>query len=151
MLEIGYINSISQPKPKYQVPPTFGQPQDMVIDITVKINGSLVNYNNLPANLDTADSYSNGDSIFISDNREAMNAEILAYKQKSIDIINSVDNHQRMITQYDQILQDLNPEYAEKQQQQSEINTLKLQMTDMNKNLATLTQMIEKLSKEEKV
>lgn len=150
-IELGYINSISSPKPKYAVPASFGQQQDMIIDLTVKLNGSLVNYNGLPANLDTADSYSNGEQIFIADNREAMNAEILAQKQKSIDIINSVDTHKRMIDQYDKLLQDLNPEYAEKQQQQTEINSLKSQMSDMSEQLVTLTSMIERLTKEDKL
>lgn len=149
-LEVGYVTSVSIPRPKYAVPPSFGQQQEMVVDIVAKLNGNTVNYNGLPANSDIADSFSNGEGLSLSDNREAMNAEILACKQKSIDIVNSVDNHKKMISDYDKILQDLNPEYAEKQQQQSEINSLKSQMTDMNKSLATLTSMIQKLTKEDK-
>ena len=149
LIEIGYVTTVSPPKPKYAVPPTFGQQQDMVVDITVKVNGSLINYNSLPANLDIADSYSNGESISISDNREAMNAEILACKQKSQDIIDSVENHKKMIEQFNQILEDLNPEYAEKQQQQNEINLLKGKMADITDTLTTLTAMIERLTKED--
>ena len=90
-LEIGYV--INQPvaRPKYQVPPTFGQAQDMVVDLNVKVNGQSVNFTNIPAQLDIADSTSNGENLVISDSKEAMNAEILSMKQKSIDIINSID------------------------------------------------------------
>lgn len=147
-LEIGYITTVSLPKPKYAVPPAFGQQQDLVVDITAKVNGAIINYNGLPANLDIADSFSNGETISIADNREAMNAEIIACKQKSIDIINSMETHKKLVENCDKILQDLNPEYAEKQQQQSEINSLKSQMGEMSKNLASLTSMIEKLTQE---
>lgn len=149
VLEIGYVNNIPITKPKYQVPPTFGQAQEMIVDIQVKIGDQLVNYSGLPAQLDIADSYSNGDNVVISDNREAMNAEILSFKQKSQDIVNNIDLHKSIIEGCDLILNSLNPEFAEKKQQQDEIKTLKTQMTDMSNNLATLTQLIEKLTKQE--
>jgi hypothetical protein len=45
-----------------------------------------------------------------------MNSEILNFKQKSIDTINSVEMHQKIIADCDSILNNLNPEYAEKKQ-----------------------------------
>ena len=74
----------------------------------------------------------------ISDSRDAMNAEIMSIKQKSLDIINSVDYHKAMISQYDKLLLDFNPEVAEKQAQQQEIASLKSQIDQMNKNMALL-------------
>lgn len=130
---------INQPivKPKYQVPATFGS-NEMVVDLSVKINGQTINYNGLPANLDIADTCTNGESIVVADNKEAMNAEILSMKQKSIDIINSIDFHKNMIGCCDTILAELNPEYAEKRQQQDEINTLKNQINDMAQQISEL-------------
>ena len=52
----------------------------MVVDITAKINGNIVNYNSLPANSDIADTFNGSDCIIITDNKEAMNSEILALK-----------------------------------------------------------------------
>ena len=100
----------------------------------------------LPAQLDIADSYSNGENIVISDSRDAMNAEIISLKQKSIDIINSVDYHKSLINQYDKLLADFNPEMAEKQAQQQEIAQLRNQMDEMSKNMALL---IEQLKQKE--
>lgn len=149
LLEIGTITNMPIAKPKYAVPTTFGQPQEMIVDLVVKVNNSIVNYNGLPAQLDIADSYSNGESIVISDSREAMNAEILSFKQKSVDTINSIELHQNIIAGCDEILNNLNPEYAEKKQQQDEILTLKSQMTEVSKTLATLTEMIGTLTRKE--
>jgi hypothetical protein len=87
----------------------------MIIDLTVKVGDRVVNYSGLPATAEIADSISNGDSVVVSDSRGAMNAEIFSYKQRSIDIINSVDSHKAIISGCDAILNDLNPEYAQKQ------------------------------------
>lgn len=149
-LETGVVTNIPVSKPKYAVPTTFGQPQEMVVDLVVKINDHMVNYNGLPAQLDIADSYSNGENIVISDSREAMNAEILSFKQKSVDTINSIETHKGIITNCDEILNSLNPEYAEKKQQQDEILTLKSQMSEVSKTLTTLTEMIGSLTRKEK-
>ncbi|MDO4465398.1 MAG: hypothetical protein Q4C49_00075 [Bacillota bacterium] len=149
-MEIGYVVNVSMPKPKYAVPPTFGQVQDMVVDVTAKVDGQIVNYTMLPANQDVADTYSNNENIVITDNREAMNAEIISTKQKSIDILNSIETHKNTISDCDKILSELNPEYAEKQQQQSEINSLKSQLMDVTTTLSSLTQLIKELKEEKK-
>lgn len=149
-LEVGTITNSPVPKPKYPIPANIGQPQEMVVDLTVKVDDLLVNYTNIPAHLDIADSYSNGENIVISDSRNAMNAEILNFKQKSIDAINSVELHQSIIQECDSIITKLNPEYAEKKQQQDEMQSLKAQMAEMTQNLTALTEMIGTLTRKEK-
>jgi hypothetical protein len=136
LLEIGSVISVSQPVPKYPVPQVFGQPQEMVVDIIAKINNQDVTYQKLPANMDIADFGNNG--IVISDNKLAMNSEIMSLKQKSVDAINNINYHQQMITNCDKMLSDLNPEFAEKQQQQAEINELKTQVHDLTRGMSEL-------------
>ena len=137
-LETGYVVNQPIPKPKYQMPNAFGQPQELVVDLVIKLNDITVNMNAIPAQLDIADSYSNGENLVISDSREAMNSEILSLKQKSIDIINSVPYHKNLIITYDKLLSDFNPEMAEKQAQQKEISELKAQLNEMSRNMALL-------------
>ena len=127
-----------------------GQQQEMVVDLTAKVNGIITNYNMLRAQSDIADTFTGNEGIVITDNREAMNAEVLALKQKSQDILKSIDNHKQIVIQCDQILNDLNPEYAEKQQQQTEINLLKTQMQDVSATLSSLTNLIKELKEERK-
>lgn len=142
-LETGYVVNQPIPKPKYQMPRTFGQPQEMIVDLVVKLNDTPINLNAIPANLDIADSYSNGENIVISDSREAMNSEIISLKQKSVDLLNSVNYHQSLIQQYDKLLSDFNPEMAEKQAQQQEIAQLRNQMNEMSKNMALLIEQLK--------
>lgn len=136
LLEVGSVVSVSMPTPKYPVPQVFGQPQEMVVDIVAKINNQDVTYQKLPANLDIADFGNNG--IVIADNKLAMNSEIMSLKQKSVDALNNVNFHQQMIANCDKMLSDLNPEFAEKQQQQAEINELKTQVHDLTKGMSEL-------------
>ena len=143
ILETGSVVSVSTPMPKYPVQPMFGQPQELVVDIVVKVNNQDITYQKIPANLDIADF--NNSNIVLSDNREAMNSEIASLKQKSIAIINSIDFHKEMISNCDKILSELNPEFAEKQQQQLEINSLKTQMGEMAKSITELMSMNKKL------
>lgn len=150
-LETGYVVNQPVPKPKYQMPNAFGQPQELVVDLVIKLNDITVNMNAIPAQLDIADSYSNGESLVISDSRDAMNSEILSLKQKSIDIINSVPYHKNLIVTYDKLLSDFNPEMAEKQAQQKEISDLKAQMEEMSKNMALLIRELKGESTNENV
>ena len=147
-IEVGNVTNQPIPRTKYQLPTTFGQTQEMVVDLIVKVNDSTLNYTNLPAQLDIADSTSNGESIVISDNKEAMNAEILNLKQRSKDIINSIDLHKKLVEEYEGILTQLNPEFAEKQEQKKELDILKSQMAEMTKSIAALMDSNRKLIEE---
>ena len=125
----------------------------MVVDIAVKLNNQVINYNNLDAGADVAESYSNGENIVLTTSREAMNAELSNLKQKSFDIINSVEQHQKLIKEYDRVLSDLNPEFAEREQQRNEIKVIKEQMNTMSQSMTALMQsqkeLIEKLNRKE--
>jgi predicted RNase H-like nuclease (RuvC/YqgF family) len=127
------------PAPKYPVPQVFGQPQEMVVDIVAKVNNQDVTYQKLPASLDIADFGSNG--IVVADNKIAMNSEIMSLKQKSVDALNNIDYHHKVIANCDKMLSDLNPEFAEKQQQQAEINELKTQVNELTRGMSDLMQM----------
>jgi hypothetical protein len=138
-IEIGSVVSVSAPKPKY---PTMTQPfpapqMEMVVDVVASINGQNATFQNLPAGGDIADFGQNG-NIVVSCSRDAMNNEISMIKQKSTDIVNSRDYNLGVIASCDEMLTMLNPEFAEKQRQEQEINILKGQMQEMSKNMSDL-------------
>jgi precorrin-6B methylase 1 len=152
--EVGFVSTVSIPRPKYQIPPVLSNPQDnRVVDIAVKLGNNIVNYNNLDAGADVAEAFSNGENIVITTSKEAMNSELMSLRQKSIDIVESVEAHKKLITDYDKIISDLNPEFAEKEKQKNEITALKEQVAKMTTSMETLMQanqaLIEKLNKKE--
>ena len=130
-LEIGKITYVSVPVPKYG---TNNMYNDLVLDMTVEVDGKSTNFQKLPANNEIADF---GNNIVVATSKEAMNNEVLSMKQRSMDILNSLEQHQSIIEGCDEILQVLNPEIAEKQRQEQEnralreeINSLKEMFSD---------------------
>lgn len=137
-LEQGYVTNTSVPRPKYQVPPAFGQPQEMVLDITVKTDNGTYTFNGIPTNLEVADTFCNGEAAVLSDSRDAMNAEVLSIKQKSEDVLHSLDYHRGIITTCDSIIGQLNPEFAERQERDAEVKKLKEQVSSLSGKLDLL-------------
>lgn len=129
-VEIGQVVSVSQPRPRYQTT-NYLSPQEQVVDIVLGINGNNITLQSLPANLDVADQGTLNGSLFISTTRDAMNSEINSMRQKSLDIVNSIDHHKKVIQDCELLLQRLNPEFAEQKQQKQEIDMLKTQMSEM--------------------
>ena len=144
-IDIGSVVSVSQPQPIFPVT-NFMQPQEMVVDITVRVNENTVTLQKLPANLDVADQGINGNMV-ITTSREAMNAEIDSLRQKSLSVINSVEYHQKLVQDCEQLLQRLNPEFAEQKQQKQEIDLLKQQMSDMMGSMRELMAQLKENNK----
>lgn len=144
-VEVGQVVSVSQPVPKFPVT-NFMAPQELVVDIVVKINDNNVTLQKLPANLDVADQGTANGAIVITTSREAMNSEVDSLRQKSLGIINSVDYHKKIVQDCEILLQRLNPEFAEQRQQKQEIDVLKSQMSEM---MSGMRELMARLKKED--
>lgn len=133
-VEQGVVVSVSSPMPKFPIPNApmqpFGQ-AELVVDVVANVNGQQMTFQKLPANKDIEDSLVN--KLTISTSRDAMNAEVTALKQRSIDHINSVEYHQGVIMGCDKILESLNPEFGEKLRRDKEIADLRGQVAEMSK------------------
>lgn len=113
------------PIPKYG---TNSMYNDLILDITVDVNGNMLNFQKIPANSDIADF---GNNIVISTNKQAMSSEVMSMKQKSLDIINSRESNESIVQGCDEILQILNPEIAEKQRQEQENKALREEINSL--------------------
>lgn len=142
-IEIGQVVSVSQPQPRYQQN-NFLAPQELVVDVVVNVNGSNITLQKLPANLDVADQGTLNGSLFISTSKDAMNTEVTSMRQKSLDILNSIDYHKKVIQDCEVLLQRLNPEFAEQKQQKQEIDMLKSQMSEMMSGMKELMAQLKK-------
>ena len=142
-IEIGQVVSVSQPRPRFQTN-SYITPQEQVVDVVVSINGNNITLQSLPANLDVADQGTINGSLFISTSRDAMNTEINSMRQKSLDIINSIDTHKKIIQDCELLLQRLNPEFAEQKQQKQELDTLKTQVYEIMNGMKELMAQFKK-------
>lgn len=133
-LEVGKVVSVSVPTPKFSPGSMYN---DMTIDVQVDVNGSTMNFQKLPANADIADF---GNNIIVACTRDIMSNEVMAMKQKSQDIIDSIEMHQNIVSKCEEVLLQLNPEIAEKQKQEAENKALREeinQLKDMFKEFMT--------------
>ena len=124
-LEIGKITNVSVPIPKYGNTSMY---TDLILDITADVDGRSTNFQKLPANSEIADF---GNNIVVAVSKEAMNSEVTSMKQRSLDILNSIEQHQSIIKGCDEILHILNPEIAEKQRQEQENKALREEINSL--------------------
>lgn len=121
-LRIGQVVSVSNPQTKY---PTFNNgftPQHMetVVDVKVKLGDEEVDFKQLPANGQIA----NDKNLVVSDNKDAMSAEVDAMLRQSKAILESVDYNKRVVESCEGMLQQLNPQIAKDKEQTEKINKL---------------------------
>lgn len=140
-LEIGTVVSVTAPMPQLS---SIGQPTMYTVDVTARINDQNITYQKLPANMDVADFAGNG-NVVVACSRESMNSELQAMRQRSVDVVKSVDYHNGMIQAIDKIIQDLNPEEAEKLALQKEVTDLKGQMFQMSQSVNALLEQNKQL------
>lgn len=121
-LRVGQVVSVSNPQTKY---PTFNngftpQPMETVVDVKVKLVDEEVDFKQLPANGQIA----NDKNLVVSDNKDAMSAEVDAMLRQSKAILESVDYNKRVVESCEGMLQQLNPQIAKEKEQTEKINKL---------------------------
>lgn len=142
-LKIGQVVSVSNPQPKYnqyQPMQPYNQPETTV-DVKVKVGDDVLDFQKLPSNLSIVNFGQNG--MVVSESKEAMSAEVEAMLRNSNAIIESVPYHKKVITSCDEMLKQLNPQFAKEKEQQEKIGALEQKMGGIEN---TLNQMMGMLS-----
>ena len=119
----------------------YGQPMDMIVDIRVNIDGTSQEFKNIPANL----SIVNDGNIVISETKEAMSTEVDSMLSISKQILESVDYHKDVIEKCEQILKDLNPQFAKDKLQEEKINSLESRIGGVENTLGDIKDMLSKV------
>lgn len=119
----------------------YGQPSDMVVDITVNIDSTKQEFKNIPANLNIA---SDG-NIVISETKEALIPEVESLVSLSKQILDSVDYHHSVLENCEQILKDLNPQFAKDKLQEEKICSLETRIGGVETSLTDIKEMLERV------
>lgn len=138
-IEIGIVEDVSKPYP-ITIPNSQPMPypqMEMVVNVVVKTQSDTLNLKQLLANADISD-YGYGNNIFISCTKEAVANEVSIMRKNSVDVLNSVEHHQKMVEVCDRMLSELNPEVGEKQKQEQRITFLEGTVLEMNQKMGTL-------------
>lgn len=147
-VNVGTVINVTAPYGKYgNMAMAFGQQPEQVVDLTVKVDDKQGQFFKVPANADVWEYENNGikTQYVLATSKDAINAAVNNLRQQAVGIINSVDHNRQVIAACDEMLKQLNPEFAAKQRQEQEIATLKGQMASMASDNAELKNMVAQL------
>ena len=133
-LKIGHVVSVSNPQPKYNqmsTIPSYSNQPEMVVDVKVKVGEENVDFKQLNANMNIA----NSGNVVVSDSKEAMSAEVEGLLRTSRQIIESVPYHEKVISSCDAMLRELNPQFAKEKEQEEKIGMLEERMSNIDDKL----------------
>ena len=128
------ITSVSLPRPLL-TQNTFGQIPPTVVDITASVNGEKREFKQVPGNTTIANF--GQDAFILADSKESLNSYIESMLQNSRNIVNSVDKHKTLITQYEKVYKELNPNIAI-HNDDSEVKALKDEVSELKSQIKEL-------------
>lgn len=136
----GPVERISVPRPKYN---TFNPNMEMVVDIIATVNGERREFKGVPNG-----SLANfGDDAFVlAENKDVLNSYVSAMLQNSRSVVNSIEKHQKLITEYEEALQELNPDIKASKENDKAIQSLQDQVNALQQGMQ---QMLAIMTKEE--
>lgn len=142
-LKIGQVVSVSNPQSRYGqygTAPNYAPQQEMVVDVKVRLGEDNLDFKQLPA----INNIANSGNVIVSDNVEAMNAEVDGILRTSQQVIESVPYHETIIRTGDNIKRQLNPRFAKEKEQEEKIGALEEKMGGIEDTLNNMMGMLSK-------
>lgn len=134
----GPVERVSVPRPKYN---NFNPTLEMVVDVIAIINGERREFKGIPngaiANFGT-------DAFILAESKEALNSYINAMLQNSRSILESVDKHKKLVVNYEEALQELNPSLKADKEKDKAIQDLQGQVKTLQDNIQQLLAKLDK-------
>lgn len=84
--------------------------------------------------------------MVISGSRESMNSEVAAMRNRSAEILRSIDHHRAIVDACGKMMEILNPEFAERQRQEAENKALREEISELKAMMAELLKPAERPS-----
>lgn len=135
----GSIVSVTPPRPQYA---TFGQPMESIVDIVATIDGERREFKRIPSNNTIANF--GVDSFILADSKDSINSYITAAKQNSQNIVNSYERNKQLITDYDNILEELNPALKADKEKDKIIQSLQNQVDSLQSGMSEILSLLKK-------
>ena len=133
--DVGEIVGVSQPKVNY------GQPQTTV-DLKVKVDDTIQEFNNLPS-INSIVTY-NGGKLVISETKQAIQNEVETILNKSQQILNNIDIYKESISECENILKQLNPQFAIDKERDERLSSLENRFDGFESKLDKIFNLVKK-------
>lgn len=128
--------------------PQFGQTtfnagimaqQPMTVDVKIKSGEQTIELQKLPATMSIAD-YGNG--MVVSESRDAILNEINVLKGNSQRVIDSVEQHKKVVRKCDALLEDLNPQIRQDAERSREIEALSSRVGGLESSIGRIEELL---------
>ena len=113
-----------------------------VINLTIDVAGENKEFNNIPA-MQSSVNYNNGNLILI-DNKELAITEVENIVSSSKHILENTSYYEKMVTDGEEVLKILNPQFAKDKARDKEIADLKDKVGGMENKLDTIIGLLGK-------
>jgi prefoldin subunit 5 len=114
---------------------------EMVVDITATVNGERREFKGVP---NSSLANFGEDAFVLAESKDVLNSYINAMLQNSRSIINSVEKHQKLVTEYEEALQELNPDIKASKENDKAIQTLQDQVDALQKGMQQMLAIMTK-------
>ncbi|MBO7264362.1 MAG: hypothetical protein J6U93_07575 [Alistipes sp.] len=143
-LNVGYVEKRSDVYSRYGTPtmPMMSQPMDGVVDFSVRIGNEVVDLKKLPVSQSIC-SPDGHPQIVVSDNREAILAEVDGIERTSQAIVDGYDLNVSIVSACAEMKRVLNPQLAKEQQRDEDINNLKSKIGGIEDTIGRIDEKLE--------
>lgn len=134
--KIGEVVSTTQP----QLNLPYGNSNYGPIDLKVKIDGSIHEYNSIPSS-NSIITYNSG-KITLSETKQGLQSEVESILQNSKQILDNIDKYQNNIIDCENILKQLNPQFAKDKERDDRLNNLEQRFDGVENKLDKLLNLV---------
>ena len=110
----------------------------MQLDVKVKCGEEVLEFQKIPTNQELF-SYPNA---VISDKKEAILSEVESMMQSSRQVVDSGPYHQSVVESCDEILKQLNPQFAKEKQQEEKITALESMVGSLKNDIGDIKNLL---------
>lgn len=135
--KVGEVIGVSYPKLN---PYNIG-PQNTV-DLKIKIDDEVQEFNSIPS-INSVVSY-NGGKIIISESKQGIQTEVENILQNSKQILNNIDTYKQNVTDCEDILKQLNPQFAIDKERDERLTSLENRFDGFESKLDKIFNLVQK-------
>lgn len=136
-LKIGEVVGVSSPRANYST-----NYQGSTVDLKVKIDGSIHEYNQIPSSYSLV-TYNNG-KITLSETKQALCGEVESMLTNSRQIVDNIDVYKQNIIDCENILKELNPQFAKDKENEDRLNNLEQKFVGVENKIDKLITLMER-------
>lgn len=124
------------------VPQFAADGSGMVIKLSIKVDGNVMEYNNVPSS-STMVSYNTG-KLIIAETKQTIQSEVESTLHNANHILEHIEDYKQQVAQCEEVLKELNPQYAKDKARDEEIAGLKYEVSSIKGDIAKILEAVTK-------